>query len=111
MVNGTNARQVLRGGAGGDDASLLAELQLLAAPQGSLRGYTEVHIEQGPVLEALGLPLGVVSGIAGQTRLAVSLAGMQGHAGTVPMALRRDALAGAAAVIGAIERRCRGAVP
>ena len=60
-------------------------------------------------MEGLGVPLGVVSAIAGQTRLSVAMAGEQGHAGTVPMQLRRDALAGAAEAIVAIETRCRGA--
>ncbi|MGA7806351.1 hydantoinase/carbamoylase family amidase, partial [Bradyrhizobium sp.] len=69
--------------------------------------YVELHIEQGPVLEGLHLPVGVVTAISGATRLAVSLTGMAGHAGTVPMALRRDALAGAAECIGAIEEFCR----
>ncbi len=72
-----------------------------------LLAYVELHIEQGPVLEGLNLPVGVVTAIAGATRLAVSLAGMAGHAGTVPMALRRDALAGAAECIIEIEEFCR----
>src|SRR6201996_7150349 len=72
-----------------------------------LHAYLELHIEQGPVLEAERLPVGVVSAIAGATRLAVKLTGMAGHAGTVPMALRRDALSGAAECIGAIEQFCR----
>lgn len=72
-----------------------------------LLAYVELHIEQGPVLEAQGLPVGVVTAIAGATRLAARLTGMAGHAGTVPMALRRDALAGAAECIGAIEQLCR----
>ncbi|MCS3726549.1 allantoate amidohydrolase [Bradyrhizobium betae] len=72
-----------------------------------LLGYLELHIEQGPVLEAQNLPVGVVTAIAGATRLAARLTGMAGHAGTVPMALRRDALAGAAECIGAIEQFCR----
>lgn len=72
-----------------------------------LLAYLELHIEQGPVLEAQGLPVGVVTAIAGATRLAAQLTGMAGHAGTVPMALRRDALAGAAECIGAIEQFCR----
>lgn len=59
-------------------------------------GYCEVHIEQGPVLEAEQLPVGVVTAIVGQSRIAVSFMGMAGHAGTVPMALRRDALCAAA---------------
>ncbi len=72
-----------------------------------LHGYVELHIEQGPVLEQENLPIGMVTAISGATRLAVGLTGMAGHAGTVPMALRRDALAGAAECIGAIEEFCR----
>src|SRR5882724_5331702 len=58
--------------------------------------YIEVHIEQGPVLEVRNQPLGVVTAIVGQTYLNVEFLGEAGHAGTVPMLLRRDALAGAA---------------
>ncbi len=72
-----------------------------------LLAYLELHIEQGPVLEAQNLPVGVVTAIAGATRMAARLTGMAGHAGTVPMALRRDALTGAAECIGAIEAFCR----
>lgn len=73
--------------------------------------YVELHIEQGPVLEAEGLPLGVVTAINGQSRYQVEIAGMAGHAGTVPMGgLRRDALAGASECVLAVERIC-GAVP
>ncbi|HEU0084988.1 MAG TPA: allantoate amidohydrolase [Bradyrhizobium sp.] len=78
-----------------------------ARARNELLAYVELHIEQGPVLEAEGLPVGVVTAISGATRLAVALTGMAGHAGTVPMALRRDALAGAAECIGAIETFCR----
>ncbi|POF62116.1 allantoate amidohydrolase [Novacetimonas maltaceti] len=66
--------------------------------------YVEAHIEQGPVLEAEGHALGVVSAIAAQHRYRVTLCGMAGHAGTVAMKLRRDALAGAAEIILAVER-------
>ena len=72
-----------------------------------LLAYLELHIEQGPVLEQENLPVGVVTAISGATRLAARLTGMAGHAGTVPMALRRDALAGASECIGAIEEFCR----
>jgi allantoate deiminase len=72
-----------------------------------LLAYIELHIEQGPVLEAQNLPVGVVTAIAGATRLAARLTGMAGHAGTVPMALRRDALAGAAECISRMEEVCR----
>src|ERR1700722_4027086 len=71
-----------------------------------LLAYVELHIEQGPVLEARNLAVGVVSAIAGATRLAAKLTGMAGHAGTVPMGLRRDALAAAAECISKIEELC-----
>jgi allantoate deiminase len=66
--------------------------------------FVEVHIEQGPVLEAKGLPLGVVTGIVGQSRMRVVVLGEAGHAGTVPMHMRQDALAGAAELMLLIER-------
>jgi len=72
-----------------------------------LLAYLELHIEQGPVLEDQDIPVGVVTAIAGATRLAAQLTGMAGHAGTVPMGLRHDALAGAAECISAIEYFCR----
>jgi allantoate deiminase len=87
---------------------LAAEDYLAAAYlPGSVRAYLEAHIEQGPVLEAEGLPLGVVTAIAGQRRLAVTLSGTPGHAGTSAMNLRRDALAAAAEAVLAIERIAR----
>lgn len=70
----------------------------------SLLGYAEVHIEQGPILEAENLAVGVVSGIAGQSRLRVEFIGQAGHAGTTPMKLRRDALCAAAEFILAVAR-------
>jgi len=72
-------------------------------------GYLEPHIEQGPVLEERNLALGVVTAIAGATRFNVEVRGQAGHAGTVPMALRKDALAGAAAMISAVEEEARSA--
>jgi allantoate deiminase len=78
-----------------------------ARGRGEYLAYLELHIEQGPVLEAEGLPVGVVTAISGATRLLVTLEGMAGHAGTVPMAMRRDALTGAAECIVAVERQCR----
>lgn len=66
-------------------------------------GYAEVHIEQGPVLEARDLPVGVVTAIAGQSRIRVEFHGVAGHAGTVPMDRRHDALAGAAELVLAAE--------
>lgn len=71
-----------------------------------IRGYVEIHIEQGPVLERLDRPVGVVTGIAGATRLAVTVRGEAGHAGTVPMSGRRDALAAAAEIVLAVENIC-----
>jgi allantoate deiminase len=74
---------------------------------GPLLGYCEVHIEQGPVLEDRGLPVGVVSAIAGQNRFWISFAGEAGHAGTVPMEHRRDALVVAAMYVVAVEYEAR----
>jgi allantoate deiminase len=71
-----------------------------------LLAYVELHIEQGPVLERAGLPVGCVTSINGATRLQVRMQGMAGHAGTVPMTARQDALAAAAEVILAVEQRC-----
>jgi allantoate deiminase len=90
-------------GFGGDPA----ELDDAKRELGSLVGYAELHIEQGPALEALGIPLGVVSGISGQTRAAVRFTGTPGHAGTVPMELRRDALAAAAELVVEVEALAR----
>ncbi len=69
--------------------------------------YIEVHIEQGPVLEDEGLPVGVVTSIAGATRFQARVDGQAGHAGTVPMHLRRDALVAAAEAVASVERVCR----
>jgi allantoate deiminase len=70
-------------------------------------GYVEVHIEQGPVLEKEGLPLGIVTAIDGVTRGTVEVEGVAGHAGTVPMSMRKDALAAAAEMVLAVEDRAR----
>ena len=77
-------------------------------PADGILGYVELHIEQGPVLEAEGLPVGVVSAINGASRFAVRVGGQAGHGGTVPMRLRRDALAAAAEMIVAVDGRARG---
>lgn len=66
--------------------------------------YLELHIEQGPVLEAHGAPVGVVGGIVGITWLEVTLNGQADHAGPSPMPLRRDALVAAAKIIAGVER-------
>jgi len=78
-----------------------------AYKQGEAAAYVEVHIEQGPVLETRNQPLGVVAAIIGQTYLNIEFLGQAGHAGTVPMMLRRDALAGAAEAILLGERLAR----
>ncbi|GIW04084.1 MAG: Zn-dependent hydrolase [Thermomicrobiales bacterium] len=76
-------------------------------PAGDVIGYVEAHIEQGPVLEQQGVPVGVVGAIAGQTRATLTFAGEAGHAGTVPMELRRDALCAAAEFILRVEETAR----
>jgi allantoate deiminase len=73
----------------------------------NLLGYVEVHIEQGPVLEQRNLAVGIVTAIAGQSRFKISFTGHAGHAGTVPMSLRRDALCAAAEFIVAVENFAR----
>ncbi|HET7731384.1 MAG TPA: allantoate amidohydrolase [Usitatibacter sp.] len=72
----------------------------------ALAAYVEVHIEQGPVLLGRGAPLGVVTSIAGGSRHTVHVRGEAGHAGTVPMTMRHDALAAAAEMVLAVEQRC-----
>ncbi|MBB4727723.1 allantoate amidohydrolase [Xanthomonas arboricola] len=96
--------------AGTDVASALADwdldiahLQHAARAPGSVLAYLETHIEQGPVLEAEGLPVGIVTAIAAQRRFALRFDGRAGHAGTTTMALRRDALSAAAEALLAIE--------
>jgi allantoate deiminase len=81
-----------------------AAVDTVARRKGDVLAYVELHIEQGPVLEADGVPVGVVSAINGFSRLRATLRGTAGHAGTVPMRLRRDALAAAAECVLAIER-------
>jgi allantoate deiminase len=72
-------------------------------------GYCEAHIEQGPVLEAHDLAVGIVGAISGQSRWRLRFEGVAGHAGTVPMALRHDALAAAAAFVVAVEAYAQAA--
>ena len=84
---------------GGDPDAVAA----LARRREDVVGYLEVHIEQGPLLESKDLAVGIVSAIAGITRARALVTGEAGHAGTVPMAMRRDALAAAAEMIAAVE--------
>jgi hydantoinase/carbamoylase family amidase len=74
----------------------------------SVLGFMEVHIEQGPVLLDENLPVGVVTAISGASRFLVQATGLAGHAGTVPMSLRRDAAMTAAEIGLYIEKRCSG---
>jgi allantoate deiminase len=85
---------------GGDPAGLDAAARSPGA-------YVEVHIEQGPVLDERDVALGVVTAIAGQTRAALRFRGVPGHAGTVPMELRHDALCAAAELVLAAEALAR----
>jgi allantoate deiminase len=85
-----------------------AQVSRAAYPAGQVLGYLEAHIEQGPVLEGLGVSLGVVDAIAGQSRLRARFEGQAGHAGALPMALRRDALAAAAELVLEVEQCARG---
>src|ERR1700730_16307145 len=80
-----------------------AEISKAAMDKDTL-AYLEFHIEQGPVLESLGIPLGIVDGIAGQTRAECTFLGSANHAGTTPMNLRHDAMSGAAEWILEVER-------
>src|SRR5208282_4752259 len=73
----------------------------------NVAAFVEAHIEQGPLLEAEGLPLGIVTAINGATRLEVGVDGVAGHAGATPMNLRRDALTAAAEMALMIEERAR----
>jgi allantoate deiminase len=87
----------------GLDPALMEE----AALDENAVGFLEIHIEQGPVLEAEKLSLAAVTTIVGQTRLSLEFEGEANHAGTTPMKLRRDALAAAAEWIGGVEQLAR----
>ena len=99
-ASGVAMRDALRAFGGDPDKAVSIRADTVAA-------FVEAHIEQGPVLEAEGLPLGVVTAINGATRLEVGVDGMAGHAGATPMKLRRDALTAAAEMALAIEARAR----
>jgi allantoate deiminase len=102
-VGGSSIADALRGF--GLDPGRLSSVK---RKKSEILAYAELHIEQGPVLEAEGLPVGVVTAINGFSRLRVVLRGEAGHAGTVPMGLRRDALAAAAECIVAVEKIGKG---
>ncbi|MGC9369052.1 MAG: M20 family metallo-hydrolase [Paracoccaceae bacterium] len=76
-------------------------------PREAALGYLEAHIEQGPVLQDKGQPLGIVTAICGIERHQITLTGETGHAGTLPMDSRRDALVGAAEIVSEVNRHAR----
>jgi allantoate deiminase/N-carbamoyl-L-amino-acid hydrolase len=100
-ANGISLGDLIRS-CGGDPGSI----PKLARRNHDLLGYLEVHIEQGPVLLAENLPVGIVTAIAGCVRQLVTIVGAVGHAGTVPMSQRHDAAAAAAEIVLAVERHC-----
>ena len=100
-ADGVTLAEAMRGA--GLDPAALSRARIDPARLGA---YVEVHIEQGPVLLDEGRALGVVTTIAGGTRHTLRVRGASGHAGTVPMPMRRDALAAAAEMVLAIEKRC-----
>ena len=100
-ADGITVRSALTA-AGHDPAAIAA----IARKPGDLLGFVEIHIEQGPVLLEHGLPLGVVTAIAGSSRYLLTLTGLASHAGTTPMSMRRDAAAAAAEIVLLVEQRC-----
>ena len=82
-------------------------IPLIARDPSKILGFVEVHIEQGPVLEAAGVPVGSVIAIAGIERHGLTLSGKAGHAGTTPMTARQDALVGAAEFVLELDHLCR----
>jgi allantoate deiminase len=103
-ANGVTMAEAIRKFGGDPDPDTL---QSARWHRDELLGYCEVHIEQGPILETSYLPIGIVSAITGQNRIRVSFTGQAGHAGTVPMSLRRDALCAAAEFVVAVEKLAR----
>lgn len=95
---------VVRAGNGSLEDRVAARVASAAVEPERLLAFLELHIEQGPVLERQGIPVGAVDAIAGQTRLRVTIRGNKGHAGTVPMKGRVDALAAAAEAVSAVEQ-------
>jgi allantoate deiminase len=97
--DGISVREALAAAGGNADAYWEC-----ARKPGEIAAYLELHIEQGPVLETSALALAAVTAINGSQRLAVTVSGVAGHAGTVPMAQRRDALTAASEMVLALER-------
>lgn len=82
------------------------QIAAIARNPADLLGFVEVHIEQGPVLLERGLPVGIVTSIAGSCRYMIDLIGVASHAGTTPMTMRKDAATAAAEIILYVEKRC-----
>ncbi|MFG1497596.1 M20 family metallo-hydrolase [Saccharospirillum sp. HFRX-1] len=107
MLEATGADGVTLAQALRDLGSNPDKIPTLARNPKQIAGFLEVHIEQGPVLESLDLPIGVVTAITGIERHKVRLDGKAGHAGTTPMELRRDALVAATEVVRTLDAHCR----
>jgi allantoate deiminase len=101
-ANGTTMREAIM--AFGGDPKGIASLSRRGK---GVVAFVESHIEQGPTLLNEGLSVGVVTAIAGATRMNVKVTGLAGHAGTVPMPVRQDALTAASEMVLAVERTCR----
>jgi allantoate deiminase/N-carbamoyl-L-amino-acid hydrolase len=84
-----------------------ADFESYVFQEGRIGAFLELHIEQGPVLESLDAPIGIVSGISGPLWLTVEMKGFAGHAGSVPMSMRQDALLGCAKIIVALNELVR----
>ena len=84
-----------------------ADFESYVYQEGRIGAFLELHIEQGPVLESLDAPIGIVSGISGPLWLTVEMIGFAGHAGSVPMSMRQDALLGCAKIIVALNELVR----
>jgi N-carbamoyl-L-amino-acid hydrolase len=102
-ANGVTMREALL-----EAGFLPQKIEAAAHDRTQTLGFVEVHIEQGPVLLSEDRALGVVTSIAGSTRATVTITGLAGHAGTVPMSLRQDAAAAAAELVLTVEKRCTG---
>jgi allantoate deiminase len=100
--NGVTLREAMEAFGGAPDA-----LAATALHAGAALAYLEVHIEQGPYLESVDAPVGVVTAISGQSRILAAFSGEAGHAGTVAMHLRRDPLPAAAEIVMTTENLAR----
>ena len=101
-IDGISMRTAIKNA--GHDPETIASI---ACDPSKIAGYLEIHIEQGPVLLNEGLPVGIVTSIAGSCRYMINLTGVAGHAGTTPMNVRHDAAAAAAEIVLYVEKRCQ----